>query len=106
MPACRAAEAAIGFDGGGRALGRVGVPELHGYRYPPFHVRRRELIDLCERVDTAGEENLRLVDVPDAGDCRLIEQRIRDVHSGPSHDARDGFVGTEISGERIGPETA
>ena len=83
MPTGRPAEPAIGFDGCGRALSRVGAHELHGYCHQSTDVCGRERLDLRERVDAAGEENLRLVDVADASDRGLVEQRIRDIHVGP-----------------------
>ncbi len=55
-----------------------------------------ERADFCEGVDAAGEEDFRFPDVPDAGDCALIEERIRNFHLAARTDAAERLLGIEV----------
>jgi hypothetical protein len=106
VAASRSPQPSIGLDRGRRALGDVRAHECHGRRYEPVDIFRLQLPHLHERIHPAGEENFRLVDVPDPGDRRLVEQCVSNVGVAARADAPRGLLRREALRQRVRAELA
>ena len=105
-PPGRPAERLIGGNPRGGARRDVRLEQAARRRDQRPQLGIRQPADGCERVDAAHEEDFRPVDVPDAGDGPLIEQRVADGDLGALAQAVQRELRVECAGEEVGPELA
>ena len=94
-PAARLAAAAVDVRAS-RFACRASPHQSAGSLYDTSDCDIGELRDFAEWIDAGGEERLRLIDVPDAGDDVLIQEHVADFFAVTLSNPANGLKGIEI----------